>query len=432
MSVLALGLSYRTAPVAVLERAALTGDARAKLLHDLAQAPSLSEAVVVSTCNRVEIYADVAKFHGGLADVAELLARHAGLALEEMTPHLYVHYEERAVAHLFAVASGLDSMVIGEAQILGQVREALRLAQAGAAVGRVLNELFQQALRVGKRAHAETGIDRAGRSVVDAALAHAETLVGDLEGRPALVIGAGAMSALAAHGLRRREVSDLVVANRTFARGQRLAAAVNGRAIALDELAEALGAADLVVSCTGSTGLVLGAAEIAAAQATRAGRPQVLLDLAVPRDVDPDAAGLAGVQVVNLDGLAATLADLPHVVDVDAVRAIVGEEVAAYALAERASQVAPTVVALRSLAAAVVQAELDRLGGRLPALDERSRLEVAQTVRRVVEKLLHGPVVRMKELATEPGGQAYAEALRELFDLDPRVVDAVSRPGEEP
>jgi len=432
MSVLALGLSYRTAPVAVLERVALMGDARAKLLRDLAQAPSVGEVVVVSTCNRVEVYADVGKFHAGVADVAEMLARHAGLALEEMAPHLYVHYEERAVAHLFCVTAGLDSMVVGEGQILGQVREALRLAQTGAAAGRVLNELFQQALRVGKRAHAETGIDRAGRSVVDGALGYAETLLGALEGRSVLVVGAGTMSALAAHGLRRRGVVDLVVANRTYARGQRLAAAVGGRAIQLDQLSEGLRTADLVVSCTGSTGLVLGLADLAAAQAARAGRPQVLLDLAVPRDVDPGAADLEGVRVVNLDGLAATLADLPHVVEVDAVRSIVGEEVAAYALAERASQVAPTVVALRSLASGVVQAELDRLGGRLPALDERSRLEVAQTVQRVVDKLLHGPTVRMKELATEPGGQAYAEALRELFDLDPRVVDAVSRPGEEP
>jgi glutamyl-tRNA reductase len=427
MSVLVVGLSHRTAPVTLLERATLPGSAAGKLAADAVTGEHVGESVVLSTCNRVEVYAEVDKFHGGVAEVSERLARATGVALDALTPHLYVHYEDRAVQHLFSVACGLDSMVVGEGQILGQVKQSLRAAQDAGAAGRVLNELIQHALRVGKRAHTETRIDQAGQSLVTVGLDLAERTLGRLAGGSGLVVGAGSMAALAAATLRRRGLRHVAVVNRTVRHAQRLAAAVQGQAGGLDALRAELALADVVVSCTGAVGTVISAEAVAAARAARGQSPQVLLDLALPRDVDPDVRDVDGVSVVDLEHLAAELAGSPGAPDVDAVRRIVTDEVAAFLGWQRAASVAPTVVALRSMAADVVSSELTRLAGRLPDLDERSRDEIGQAVRRVVDKLLHAPTVRVKELAGEPGGHSYAEALRELFDLDPMAVEVVTR-----
>jgi glutamyl-tRNA reductase len=426
MSVLVVGLSHHTAPVSVLERAALTGDPLAKLLTDTVESEHVSEVVVLSTCNRIEVYAEVEKFHGGVADVSELLGRHTALGRDALTPHLYVHYEDRAVQHLFGVACGLDSMVVGEGQILGQVKAALALAQELGTAGRVLNELVQQALRVGKRAHAQTGIDRAGQSLVSIGLDHGREAIGRLDGLRALVVGAGSMSALAATTLMRAGVGEIAVANRTYQRALRLAEAVRGRAVPLEAVPAELLRADLVISCTGADEILIDAVQVREALAARGGRPMFLLDLALPRDVDPAVRELDGVHLVDLERLSGT-GGVAAAADVEAVRRIVAEEVAAFALWQRTSQVAPTVVALRSMAADVVAAELARLNGRLPGLGEHDREEIARTVRRVVDKLLHVPTVRVKELAGGPDGHAYAAALRELFDLDLKAVEAVTR-----
>ena len=427
MSVLVVGLSHRSAPVDLLERVALPADGVTKLLADVLASDHATEAFVLSTCNRVEVYAEVDKFHGGLAQVSELLARRAGIDLDELTPHLYVHYEDRAVSHLFSVACGLDSMVVGESQVLGQVRLALRTAQDAGAAGRQLGSLAQQALRVGKRARTETGIDRAGRSLVTAGLEVAGQVLGPLDGTEVLVVGAGAMSALAATVVAQGGAARVVVANRTLERAERVAAAVGGEAVPLDSLPAALASADLVVSCTGAVGHVLDTEMLTAAVAGRPDRPLVVLDLALPRDVDPAAHELPGVTVVDLETLAGALATSEHAADVEATREIVVEEVAAFLGWQRAVSVAPTVVALRDMADAVVQAELVRLTGRLPDLDPHARAEIEQTVTRVVDKLLHAPTVRVKQLAEEPGGQSYADALNKLFGLDPKAVEAVTR-----
>ena len=481
MSVLIVGLSHRSAPVATLEQAAVSGDALGKLMRDVYEAEPVAGTFVVSTCNRVEIYAEVAKFHAGLSSVSELLARHSGIPLAELTRHLYVHYEDRAVQHLLAVACGLESMVVGESQILGQVRQALALAREHGTLGRVLDDLGALALRAAKRAHAETGIDRAGANLVsvgiglaaarlrpaadDAASGPASPAaqtrddaasgpagaaalaVGDanpgaawaadpvhpLAGLTVLVVGAGSMSALAVTTAARFGAARIVVANRTPDRAERLAASVSGSAVDLGDLPAALAGADLVISCTGAASLVIPASMVARALSQRQGgaaaRPLVLLDLALPHDVDRDAVGLPGVSVLGLDSLedaglavAATQAE-----DVAAVRAIVAEEFAARVSARHAARVAPTVVALRAKAAEVVQAELDRLAGKLGPLDDRASREIAQAMRRVVDKLLHAPTVRVKELAGSPGGDSYEAALRVLFDLDPDAVEAVTR-----
>ena len=290
---------------------------------------------------------------------------------------------------------------------------------------------MREALRVGKRAHAETAIDTAAASLVGVGLRIAE---GDmpgigLDGARVLLVGAGSTAALAGSLLRRAGVSQLVVANRSAERAERLSANLDARAVGLGALEVELAAADLVVTATGATLPVVSAQVAEAALAAREGRPLVLLDLGLPRDVEPCVRALAGVSLIDLEGLRAALAGSDVVTDVDAVRALVTEEVAGYLHRQRALRVAPTVAALRSRAAEMVAAELERLSGRLPTLSERERDEVANTVRRVVEKLLHTPSVRVKELAESPGGDRYAEALHELFELDPRKAQAVSAPG---
>ncbi|MEU2742666.1 glutamyl-tRNA reductase [Streptomyces sp. NPDC007095] len=575
MSLLVVGLSHRSAPVSVLERATLNADAQIKLLQDTVAAEPATEATLLATCNRIELYADVDKFHAGVAELSTLLAQHSGVGLDELTPHLYVHYEDRAVHHLFSVACGLDSMVVGEGQILGQIKDALATAQELHSAGRLLNDLFQQSLRVGKRAHSETGIDRAGQSLVTFGLQQlsAGTAVDAwAKGKKALVIGAGSMSSLAAATLARAGVSEIVIANRTPDRSERLAQILNeneggdtdvlARAVPMDSVPLELTRADVAISCTGATGLVLTAETVAAAMEGRTGesvvtaesaakplvrgagsartaspaavgdqtqlaptsvgtdddcpldlsavqgtagfsvlgeaavagmaaaeleqhaawvdkgdvaaraprgaavldpeadadaiaalvlavatvgrvperrRPEPvaeaprpapvlsLLDLAMPRDIDAAVHRLLGVRLVDIESLAEASADAPMAADVDQVRRIVSDEVAAFSAAQRAAHITPTVVALRTMAADLVASEIARLDGRLPDLDDKERGEITQTVRRVVDKLLHAPTVRVKQLAAEPGGAGYADALRTLFDLDPETVASVSR-----
>jgi glutamyl-tRNA reductase len=441
MSVLVVGLSHKSAPVATLERAALTGDALGKLLGDVFDASDVAGSFVVSTCNRVEVYAEVDKFHGSVSSISELLARHAAVPLAELTPHLYVHYEDRAVQHLLSVACGLDSMVIGESQILGQVRQALRTAGEQGTLGRALSDLGSLALRAGKRAHAETGIDRAGASLVSVGLAAGvrrldPDAAGDsLAGRSVLVVGAGSMSSLAVATAARMGAARIVVANRSGDRARRLAATVPGTVAAaaadLSELPAEIAGADLVVSCTGAPGHVISADVVAAARSNatgpRASRPVVLIDLALPRDIDPAAAGVPGVTLLDLESIGQGPDGGAHDEDVAAVRRIVADELAARVSADRAARVAPTVVALRAKAAEVVDVELARLTGRLGDVDARARREIAQSMRRIVDKLLHAPTVRVKELAGSPGGDSYEAVLRVLFDLDPEAVQAVTR-----
>lgn len=427
MSVLVVGLNHRSAPVRLLERVALGGDDVPKALHELLRGVAVREAVVLSTCNRVELYVDVERFHAGVGEASDVLSRLSGVPMEALADHLYVHYEDRAVQHLFTVGSGLESMVVGEAQILGQLRSAYAVAHAEGATGRVLHELFQHALRVGKRAHTETGIDRAGASLVSVGLEVGARALGTLRDRSVLVIGAGSMSALAGATLRRAGVAAVVVANRTADNAARLATSLDGRGIGLDDLETAIAAADVVVSSTGATGVMVPADLVSRAMRRRPDRPLFLLDLALPRDVDLAVREIPGVTLTDLEALRAVLDRAEAGRDVEAVRRIVAEEVGSFLAWQRSVRIAPTVVALRARAAEVVDAELLRLSGRLPDLDDRARAEVAVTVRRVVDKLLHAPTVRVKELAGAPGGDAYAEALRELFGLDPGAPALVTR-----
>jgi glutamyl-tRNA reductase len=431
VSLLAVGISHQTAPVSLLEQFAMGADDTVKALHELVGTDHVSEAMVLATCNRVEVFAEVDRFHGGVTEVSRVLARQAGATVEELSPYVTVHYEDQAVAHLFTVAAGLDSMVVGETQVLGQLRNAYALAREHGTVGRVLHPVAQHALRVGKRVHSETGIDRAGASLVSVSLDHAEARIGPLAGRPVLVVGAGSMGALAAATLSRRG-AQVTVASRTAESAARLAAAVDGATADLDDLPAAIAAADLLLTCTGATGLVIGTEAVGAAMQDRGDRPLAVVDLALPRDVDPAVAALPGVHVIDLallqgertllehehgNGPAGSLAGAVAADDVAAAHALIEAETALLRAERQAAAVAPTVSALRSQAADVVDAELLRLSTRLPDLDARARSEIARTVRRVVDKLLHEPTVRVKELASTPGGVDYADALRELFGL---------------
>jgi glutamyl-tRNA reductase len=426
MSVLVVGVSHKSAPVSVLERLTLDPSGVDKLVHAVAGSDHVLEATVLATCNRVEIYAEVDRFHGSVECVSRLLCELSDDQPEEVVPHLYVHYDDGAVSHLFHVASGLDSMVVGEGQILGQTREALRVGQEAGTIGPALNVLFQQALRVGKRVHAETDVDHAAPSLVSLALQRAVVHVGALAGKRVLVVGAGSMAALAVSTLSRLGVADVVVASRTEEHARRLAEQYDGRAVPLAGAQAALADADLLVSCTGATGVVLPLSVVAGAR-VEAERPLAVVDLALPHDVDPAVAELPGVTLIDLARLAEVVNHSEGATDVAAVRRIVAEEIIAFLAARSSATVTPTVVALRSMATGIVDAEMGRLSARLPDLDPAVRSEVEHAVRRVADKLLHQPTVRVKELANETGTVSYATALAELFSLDPDAVTAVTR-----
>lgn len=425
MSVLVVGISHKTAPVAVLERVALDSDGVQKLIREVTETEHVTEATVLSTCNRTEVYADVERFHGSVEAISRMLGERAGQTPDEVLAHLYVHYDDGAVSHLFHVAAGLDSMVLGESQILGQTREALRVGQEAGTVGPALNVLFQQALRVGKRSHAETDIDRVAPSLVTAALSRAAEHVGDLSGKHVVVVGAGSMAGLTVATASRAGAASIVVANRTPERATHLAAQYDARAIPLSELATFSGPVDVLVSCTGASGVLVRVDDLASRRTSE--HPLAVIDLALPRDVEPEVAALPGVRLIALDTLAAELEDAPGGADVEGVRTIVAQELAAFLAARSSQSVTPTVVALRTMATGVVESELTRLSARLPELDEVTRAEVERAIHRVAEKLLHQPTVRVKELANHSGAVSYAAALAELFALDPEAVEAVTR-----
>ena len=425
MSILVVSVSHKSTSVSHLAELALESHGSVKLAEQLVDSEHIDEALVLSTCNRTELYASVSRFHGALDDATQALADVAGLRAGEVRSLCAVFFDEGAVAHTFSVASGLDSLVVGESQVLGQVKGALALGQAHQTVGSVLNSLFQQAIRVGKRVHTETGIGAAGRSLVSAAYALLSDEIGELAGRRVLVVGAGAMAGLAAR-TGAAGGAFVTCANRTLARAERLAEAVSGKAVALSDLSDALAATDVLVTCTGARTLTIGVDDLA-------GTPvRGVVDLALPADVAPEVAAEHAICLVNLDRL---VSDQPHgasAQEIEDARVLVRDEVANFLALRRAAQVAPTVVALRSMASDVVAGELRRLEARLPHLDDHERQQIQHSMRRIVEKLLHAPTVRVQELSSETDAVDYAAALRVLFALDPQTVAAVMSPEVGP
>lgn len=414
MTLLGVSINHRTADLGLLARTSMDAEASRALAGRLLGNPHVHEALVLSTCNRTEVYVDTDRFHAGLEAVALPLAERAGIDRTELPDACHVYYDEAAVTHCFGLVSGLDSLVLGETQILGQVRDALAVAQHDHTSGAHLNQLFQTALRVGKRVQSETAIGAAGRSVLSAALAQLATTGIPVAGVRVLVVGAGQMAGLAARTLA-SQGALVDCTNRTLAKAERLAREVGGRAVPMSELAAAVAGHDVVVTCTGASGRLVSAGTLGEGPA-----PAAILDLAMPPDVDADVTS-RGVVLVNIASLKA--AGAQDDVDVEAARALVGSEVAAFLARQRAQAVTPTVVALRRMAASVVEVEAHRLDHRLPGLDEAARAEVYNALNRVAEKLIHSPTVRVREFAGAAETDVdYAAALRSLFALEPHTV----------
>jgi glutamyl-tRNA reductase len=431
VNLLVVGASHHAAPVELLERLSVSTDRTPDLLRQLVSSSYVDQAVVLSTCNRVEVYAAVSAFHGGLSDIGGVLAGRAGMAVGDLTPHLSVRFETDAVRHVLRVAAGLDSMVVGEAQILGQLRDAYAIAAEHDTTGRLLHELMQQALRVGKRIHSETGIDRAGQSVVSAALAlvpggppPTPEAPLDLAGRSALVVGAGSMGGLALATLARAGAAPLLVTSRRTESAARAAELHGATAVPWDVLGQHLSTVDIVVTVTASPTPVLDADLVGLALRARPGTPLSIVDLAVPRDVEPSVASLPGISLIDLDTIARASLTAPSVADREAAEAIVAAEVEGFRAWLRGADAAPTVAALRARADEVVGVELRRLWHRRPDLSEDQRADFARTVHRVVQRLLHQPTVRLRELASSPDGDLYLALLREIFgELESHTYD---------
>jgi glutamyl-tRNA reductase len=417
MPILCLGVSYRHAPVELLERLAFGDDEYPKAYRHLHSMESVREGVILSTCNRVEVYAEVDGYHQGFQDLKRFLAESREVDVEAFAEPLYAHYEDHAAEHAFSVAAGLDSMVLGEPQILAQVRGALRTAEAEGSTGPAVSALFRQAVRAGRRVRAETGIGASPAAFIEAGATLAAEHLGGLEGRSAVVVGAGHMGEIAARTLRERGVGDVMVLARRTHRAESLARRTGARPGSLDDLDEALRDVDVVVSSTAAAGTVVSAGSVR--RAVQGGRRLFLLDLAVPRDVEPEAGEIPGVGLADIDDLRSGLAERAGAPadEVEKARGIVAEETGRYVVARRSARLAPLIEALHQRGERVRAAELGRLASRLQGLSEREREAVEALSRGIVRKLLHDPVVHLKDLAGRGLEDPHAQALIDLFDL---------------
>ena len=416
MSVVVIGLNHRTASLDLLERLTVDAQRVPKALHDLMGRENLSEAVVLSTCNRIEVYAVAERFHGGFADVRDFLAGLAFLAPEDFADHLYVLHDEEAVQHLFEVAAGLDSAVLGENEILGQVGAAWDAARAEGAAGPTLNLLFRHALEAGKRVRSETAIARGITSVSHAAVALAADRLGTLHGRRVLVVGAGEMGEGMAVALADAGAAEVLVANRTAETAAEVAGRVGGRALPLGELGDQLVDVDVLLTSTGAQSLIIEHAQLASVLERRAGRPLLVIDIAVPRDVDPAAGSVPGVTLLDMEALSAFVdgATAARRSEIEPARQLLAEALDRYTTESTAREVAPVVAALRERAESIRAAEVDRVAGRLGDAD---RAAVDAATKAVLAKLLHEPTVRLKGAAGTAKGDRLVESLRDLFDL---------------
>jgi glutamyl-tRNA reductase len=418
MSLVVVGLNHNSAPLGMLERLAINPSLVPKALHDLASREHLAEAVVLSTCNRTEVYARCTKFHPGVQDAVEFLAAQAGCATDDLSSHLYTYHDDAAVSHLFAVAAGLDSMIIGESEVLGQVREAWLVAEREGAASQSLSRLFRHAVEVGKRVRTETAIGRGAVSISTTAVSVATKLLGSLAGANVVLVGAGVMGEGMATALADAAAGEVTVANRSVERATELATRIGGRAIGLDRLSTVMARADVLLTSTGAPDFVVTVDDIRAAMVERSSSPLLIIDIAVPRDVDPAAATVPGVTVIDMGHLEehadrvldSRRAELPK------AREIIGNELTRYREDRLAREAAPLVVALRERAEEIRLAELDRYAGRLADLDPKAREAIEAVSKGIVNKLLHEPTMRLKAASAEDHA-AWRDLLTALFDL---------------
>src|SRR4051794_10954008 len=419
MSLLVVGLNHRTVPVELLERMTVPEERLAKVLHDLAAREHLLEVVVLSTCNRTEIYARGTHFHPAVGDVREFLGAYSGADPDEFGDHLYTYYDEAAVAHLFSVAAGLDSMIVGESEILGQVRDAWQAAVREQTAPQLLSRMFKHAVESGKRVRTETGISRHPVSIPSAAVAVASEYLGDLDGARVLVVGAGQMGSGLASTLRARGVAQVVVANRTFERAERLGAEIGAHAIPLIDIADTLVDIDVLLTSTASSEVLIERSMVEMVMACRNGRALLVVDVALPRDVDPGVGDIPDVTLLDLDDLKeyAQRSAERRRGEIGKVREILAAEIERYRAERAAREVGPLVTSLREFAEDIRNGEMERFGAKLAKLDPDARALVDAITQGVVNKLLHEPTVRVKDAAGTPRGDYYADALASLFDL---------------
>ncbi len=415
-----VGLSHKTAPVEIREKLTFPAHRQDEALTLLTSSPAVSEAVIVSTCNRTEIYAVTHADSDGPSAVIDFVADYHGLDRDELARYLYVREGESVIRHLFRVVASLESMVLGEAQILGQVKEAYDHSFSNGASGRVFNKLFRQSFEVGKRVRTETEIGENAVSISYAAVELAKKVFDSLEGRTILVLGAGKMSELTAKNLVCNGVGRVLVANRTFERAVELADKFEGEAIPYDELFEHMADADIVISSTAAAGYVVTKDQIASARKSRRGRPLFLIDIALPRDIEPAVNDLPDVYLYNIDDLngvvSANLEERMH--EAELAEVIVTEEMASFERWLESMEVVPTVAAIRAKAELVRQVELQKAIKRLGGLSEKELQTVDMLTASIVSKMLHGPTERLKKVAAEKDGYAHLESARFLWGLD--------------
>lgn len=428
MYLVTVGLNHRSAPVEVREKLTFPEDRLAEALNKLKSYKEVRGCVILSTCNRTEIYGAVIDVEKGLSGIRDFLARRCHVDKSELKNYLYTYTLYDVVNHLFRVAAGLDSMILGETQILGQVRVAYQQACDYGATNRVLNTLFQQAVSVGKRVRTETEIDRNAVSISYAAVELAKQRLNGLEGRSILVVGAGKISELTAKHLLANGVTDVLVANRSYDKAENLAAQFNGRAVKYENLFDHMAEADIVISATSATGYIIGQKDIHQVMKKRAGRRLFLIDIAVPRDIDPAVAKVKDVDLFDID-------DLQHVVDSnlaerkkEAVKAekIVEQEMDAFLKWLSMQFITPTVAALKQRGEEIKQKETLRAINRLGDLTEREKKVISSMANSIVNQLLHDPVVQLKHYALTHQGHLYCEILQNLFNLE--VVGQQRRP----
>jgi len=418
--IVVVGLSHRTAPVEVRERLSFTGNSLREALKRLKDCPTIQGCAILSTCNRTEVYAVVMEVDEGLNAIWSFLSRWSGVDISEIKNFTYCHTLYDAVRHLFRVAAGLDSMLLGETEVLGQVRAAYRQACDFAVTNRVLNTLFQQAITVGKRVRTETGIDRNAVSISYAAVELAKRQLGSLNRCLALIIGAGKMSGLAARHLVANGVSGIIVSNRSYDQAKELAEEIAGKAVNFNELLKYLELADIVISCTAAPHFVVKAADMKRVMEKRCGRQIFMIDLAVPRDIEPETGDLDEVILYDID-------DLEAVVDHNlaerreaAVRAegIIEEELGEFMRWLGTQSVVPTISALKQRGEEIKQRELERALNRLGNLSDHDKKVVCSLAGSIVNQILHTPVAQLKNYALTTEGHLYAEVLQNLFCLD--------------
>jgi len=418
VSLIVVGLNHRTVPVDLLERMSVPDASLSKVLHDLAGREHLLEVVVLSTCNRTEIYARCTRFHGAVGDVREFLGAHSGADPDELGEHLYTYYDEAAVAHLFSVAAGLDSMIVGESEILGQVREAWQTAVREGTAPQ-LTGLFRHAVESGKRVRTETGIGRHPVSIPSAAVSVAAEHLGTFEGAKVLVIGAGQMATGLASTLRSRGVEHVWIANRTLERAEVAAERIGAEAFPLSEVADTLVDVDVLLSSTASPQVLIERATVEMVMACRGGRPLLVVDVALPRDIDPGVRELNDVTLLDLDDLKdyARRSAERRRGEIGKVREILAAEIDRYRADRSGREVAPLVTSLRDFGEDVRAGEIERFRAKLDGLDPDQRAIVDALTQGIVNKLLHEPTARVKDAAGTPRGEYYADALAALFDL---------------